>query len=72
MGQQDIYDLLKKYKDKWFDAREIAGVLNLSITSVVSNLKRLRKPGFIMFKLAKKAVSEVCEKHVYMYKYKED
>jgi predicted transcriptional regulator len=71
MSQQDVYDLLKKYRNKWFDSREIAKRLNASFNTVVSNLMRLRKAGMIAYKTAVKIIKPAGKKIVYMYKYKE-
>ena len=48
MGQQEVYDLLKKYRKDWLNARQIAKLLDASFNTVVGNLKRLRKAGFVL------------------------
>ncbi len=70
MGQQEVYDLLKKYKDKWLNAREIANLLGASFNTVVGNLKRLRKAGIILFKKAYQIVEPAGRRVVYLYKFK--
>jgi|TARA_B100001971_G_C18156845_1_gene519049 Mn-dependent DtxR family transcriptional regulator len=70
MGQQDVYDLLKKYKSKWLNAREIANLLDASFNTVVGNLKRLRKAGIVVFKKAYQVVEPAGRRIVYLYRYK--
>jgi len=70
MGQQEVYDLLKRYKDKWLNAREIAKLLDASFNTVVGNLKRLRKAGIVLFKKAYQIVEPAGRRVVYLYKFK--
>ncbi|MBI2575825.1 HTH domain-containing protein [Candidatus Woesearchaeota archaeon] len=70
MSQQDVYDLLKKYREKWLNAREIANLLNSSFNTVVGNLKRLRKAGIILFKRAYQIVEPAGKRVVYLYRFK--
>ena len=70
MGQQEVLDVLKKYSDQWFDSREISEMLDASFKTVVSNLKRLRKAGIVMYKETMKIISPAGKKRVYIYKYK--
>ncbi|MGM5483488.1 MAG: winged helix-turn-helix domain-containing protein [Nanobdellota archaeon] len=50
MGQQEVYEFLKKNPDKWFTSREISENLNVSIGSVTMNLKKLRKSKLIAYR----------------------
>lgn len=50
MGQQEVYDFLKKNKNKWFTSRDISEALNVSIGSVTMSLKKLRKTNIIKYK----------------------
>jgi|TARA_B100001971_G_C18179178_1_gene531735 Mn-dependent DtxR family transcriptional regulator len=50
MGQQEIYDFLKKNKKKWFTARDISKKLKVSIGSVTNCLKKLRKSSSIQYR----------------------
>ena len=50
MGQQEIYDFLKKNKRKWYTAREISTKLKVSIGSVTNCLKKLRKSRPIQYR----------------------
>ncbi|MBU0756856.1 MAG: winged helix-turn-helix domain-containing protein [Nanoarchaeota archaeon] len=50
MGQQEVYDFLKKNKKDWFTSKDIAERLDVSIGSVTNNLKKLRKSGSVKFK----------------------
>lgn len=70
MSQQDVLDILKKYSDEWFDSRQIAGLLNASFKTVISNLMRLRKAGVVLYKETMKIISPAGKKKVYIYKYK--
>ena len=71
MGQQEVYDLLKKYRKQWFNAREIAGLLNISFNNITSNLKRLKQADVIMCKTVVRAVKTNGEsRQVYVYKYR--
>lgn len=54
MGQQEVYDLLKTYKNKWLSSKEIAKRLKASASSVICSLKKLREGGIVGFKLAKR------------------
>ena len=42
MGQQTVLIFLEKNKGKWFTAKEIAGEIGQSLSSIQNNLKRLR------------------------------
>lgn len=70
MGQQEIYDLLKRRKNKWLNAREIASLLNSSFNTVVGNLKRLRKAGMVLFKKTYQIIDPAGRRVIYMYKFK--
>ena len=65
MGQQDIYNFLRKEynknPDEWFTARDISKKLKVGNSSVVRSLKPLRNSSQIMFK-------EVWNRYVYKYK----
>ncbi|MBD3310220.1 HTH domain-containing protein [Candidatus Woesearchaeota archaeon] len=50
MGQQEVYDFLKKNKRKWFTSREISAELKISVGSVTNSLKKLRQTKTILFK----------------------
>ena len=50
MGQQEVYDFLKKNKNTWYTSREISEALGVSIGSVTMSLKKLRKTNIIKFK----------------------
>ncbi len=63
MGQQEVYDFLKKNKRKWFTSREISISLKLSIGSVTMSLKKLRNSKSLKFKMSKD------RKNTYQYKF---
>jgi DNA-binding transcriptional regulator GbsR (MarR family) len=50
MGQQEVYDFLKKHKNTWFTSRDISEALGVSIGSVTMSLKKLRKTNIIKYK----------------------
>ena len=63
MGQQEVYDFLKKNKGSWFTSKDIAKIVKVSIGSVTSSLKKLRTSRSINFK-------ESGRTNMYLYKYK--
>jgi len=63
MGQQEVYDFLKKNKGKWFNSDGISEKLKVSLGSVTNCLKKLRNSGAISFK-------EAGYRNRYLYKYK--
>jgi len=50
MGQQEVYNFLKRNKNKWLSSREISEGLRASMGSVTNSLKKLRKGKVIDFK----------------------
>ncbi|MBC8494550.1 ArsR family transcriptional regulator [archaeon] len=50
MGQQEVFDFLRKNKGKWYTSREISAKLGVSIGSVTMSLKKLRKTNLIKYK----------------------
>lgn len=54
MGQQEVYDFLRNNQNQWFTSKEIAFELQLSMGSVTSNLKKLRKSQSIAYQLQSK------------------
>lgn len=54
MGQQEVYDFLKKFKRKWFTAREISKKLKVSIGSVTNCLKKLRQSRSVQYRNSKR------------------
>ena len=69
MGQQEVYTLLKKNKEKWFMSKEIAKKLNASVGSVTTCLKKLRDSSAVSFKYPNKSGSG---KNSYIYKFREE
>ena len=68
MGQQEVYTLLKKHKDKWFTSKEIANKLKASLGSVTTCLKKLRDSSAVSFKYPNKSGQG---KNSYIYKFRE-
>jgi transcription initiation factor IIE alpha subunit len=54
MGQQEVYNYLKRYKRRWFFSKEISNGLGVSIGSVTNCLKKLRENKAISFKGTKR------------------
>ena len=63
MGQQEVYDFLKKEKNKWFTSKEIAKKLKISLGSVTMSLKKLRQSEILHHKFAG-------ERNSYQYRFK--
>ena len=63
MGQQEVYDILKKYRKEWLSARDIAFKLKSSSGSVINSLKKLRESRTIDFKLEKR----IANRKIYVY-----
>ena len=64
MGQQEVYDLLKRHRNKWLSAREMVDKLKISSGSVINSLKKLREGKIIGFKLEKR----IANRKVYVYR----
>ncbi|MBS3097472.1 HTH domain-containing protein [Candidatus Woesearchaeota archaeon] len=64
MGQQEVYDFLKKERNTWFTSKEIAKNLKISLGSVTMSLKKLRQSGILHHKFTGKRNS-------YQYRFKE-
>lgn len=69
MGQQEVYDLLKKYKSRWFSSKGVAEKLKLSTGSVTVSLQKLRKGDLIYFRLGK-TTRLGSKRKVYVYKFR--
>ena len=67
MGQQEVYDFLKKHRNEWFTSKEIASLLKASLGSVTSCLKKLRESYAITFKYGNMSGSG---KNAYIYKFR--
>ncbi len=70
MGQEEVYSLLKRHRNKWFSSKEVAERLKLSIGSVTNSLKKLRKGNVIHFKLRKEMTNPVDRRKGYVYRFK--
>ena len=64
MGQQEVYNYLKKNRKKWLKSKEISEGVRVSIGSVTNCLKKLRKSRAIEFRETKR-------KNQFEYKFKE-
>ncbi len=66
MGQQEVYDFLKKHRGEWFTSKEIANRLKASVGSVTTCLQKLRDSSTINFKYKKRIGTT--KKNAYVYK----
>ncbi len=73
MGQQEVYDFLKKNKRRWFTSKEITQELDSSLSSITTTLKKLRQYGAIDHKLVDFRLTDYrCGKrNIYQYRFKE-
>jgi len=65
MGQQEVYDFLKKNKRKWFTSKDISNALGISIGSITACLKKLRRTETIAFETTG-------NRNEFRYKFKEE
>lgn len=72
MGQWDVHDFLGKNGGKWFTTRQLSEQLGVSLGSVASCAKRLRRAGLIESKTVKWA-SKIMRstKEIFAYRSKE-
>jgi len=66
MGQQEVYDFLKKHKGKWYTSKEIANGLKASVGSVTTCLQKLRDSSAIDYKYPDK--TNTSRKNAYVYR----
>ncbi|MCM2326094.1 MAG: hypothetical protein NDI94_06525 [Candidatus Woesearchaeota archaeon] len=64
MGQQEVYDFLKKNKTRWWSSKDIAEKLDASIGSVTTTLTKLRKRNDVKFVMSKEKTN------MYLYRFK--
>ena len=64
MGQQEVFDFLKKNPDNWWTSKKIAKKIDASIGSVTTTLTKLRKRKDVQYKMSKERVN------MYLYKFK--
>ncbi|MBW2984692.1 hypothetical protein KY361_06240 [Candidatus Woesearchaeota archaeon] len=50
MGQQQVYDYLKKNKRRWFTSKGISQKIKVSLGSVTTSLKKLKHCGLVYYK----------------------
>lgn len=62
MTQQEILNLLKEHKKRWFTTKKIAKVLGINKKSASTSLKSLRHTNWLDFKIG--------HYNKYLYKYK--
>jgi len=68
MGQQEVYDYLKKHKGKWFTSKEIAEGLKASVGSVTTSLKKLRDSSAVDSEYKRRIAPR--SKNAYFYRFK--
>lgn len=64
MGQQEVFDFLKRNNTRWWTSKEIAEKLDASIGSVTTTLTKLRKRKEVAFRMS----SEKTNMFLYMFK----
>jgi len=64
MGQQEVYDFLKKNKNKWWTSKQISEKIDASIGSVTTTLTKLRKRKDGNYKMSKEKTN------MYLYQFK--
>lgn len=65
MGQNEVYNVLKKNKHKWFSVTDMQKKVEGVRSSITTSFKKLRESGFVIWK-----EELINSKHVYLYKYK--
>jgi len=68
MGQQEVYNFLKKHRSKWYTSKEIADKQEASHGSVITCLQKLRKSSAIDYKYPNK--TSASRKNAYVYRFK--
>ena len=68
MGQQEVYDFLKKHRGNWFTSKEIAKGLKASVGSITTCLKKLRDSSAIDFEYRNRIATR--RKNAYVYKFR--
>ena len=70
MSKSTVAELLSKNPTKWFSARQIANLLELSISTCSTTMKRFREDGIrdVEYKLIKKSRPPY---NIYLYRWKE-
>ena len=68
MGQQEVYDFLKKHRSKWYTSKEIADKLEASHGSVTTCLQKLRESSAIDSQYGKGVGPS--RKNAYVYRFK--
>jgi len=54
MGQQEVFNFLKRNSKKWFLSKEVSKRLGVSMGSVTNCLKKLRESNSIYYKETKR------------------
>jgi len=70
MGQQEVYNLLKKHRTNWLSAKDIADKLRVSVGSVTVSLSKLRKTNLIYFRSRSETKNSIVRNKCYTYKFK--
>lgn len=70
MGQQEVFTFLKKNRNGWFTARQIAEKLKASFGSVTASLKRLRQSKQIKYKFITIDSCAIGKRKIFAYKFK--
>ncbi len=67
MGQQEVYNFLKKHSTHWFTSKDVCNRIDMSLGSVTVSLKKMRENNEIFYK---KIGIKQGNKKGYLYKFK--
>ena len=70
MGQAEVFEFLKKNKNKWFTSRQIADRLKVNSGSVSTSIMKLRQSEQIRFKNNKTNTKLQGRRGEYVYRHK--
>ena len=70
MGQAEVFEFLKKNKNKWFTSMQIADKLKVNYGSVGTSIMKLRQSGQIRYKNNKTNTKLQGRRGEYVYRHK--
>lgn len=66
MGQSEVLDVLKKFKDKWYTVKQLSVLTHTNNASTTVSCKKLRNASMVQFNIVK--VPHGTTHYVYKYK----